>query len=142
MLVFAAGRYKQTQWSSIIEAVLNILISVISVNKFGLNGVAAGTLFAMLYRTTYFAFYISKHIIKKKVSDYFKLLTIDAFIVVICVFVSKLISSEATTYPSLIIMAVKVGIICLIVNIVINTVFYREMFIKSKKYLIRKKTNE
>ena len=142
MLVFAAGRYKQTQWSSIIEATLNIMISVILISNFGINGVAAGTLFAMLYRTTYFAFYISKHIIKKRVSEYFKHLIIDAIVVIISAYASKLISLEATTYISLIIAAIKVGIICLIINIVINIIFYRKMFVKTKNYLIRIKAND
>src|SRR5699024_3836744 len=43
-MIFSAGHFKQTQMSSYIEAGLNIVISVILVNRFGLVGVAVGTL--------------------------------------------------------------------------------------------------
>lgn len=54
-MVLAAGHYKETQLSAIIEAVLNIGISVIFVFRFGLYGVAIGTLVAMVYRTSVFS---------------------------------------------------------------------------------------
>ena len=82
------------------------------------------------------------HIIKKRVSEYFKHLIIYAIVVIISAYASKLISLEATTYISLIIAAIKVGIICLIINIVINIIFYRKMFVKTKNYLIRIKAND
>ncbi len=48
MMVLAAGHYRQTQWSAIIEAMINIIVSVVLVRRFGLVGVAVGTLAAML----------------------------------------------------------------------------------------------
>ena len=59
-MIFSAGHFKQTQISSFIEAGLNILISLIIVYKFGLIGVAFGTLIAMVYRTVYLVVYLSK----------------------------------------------------------------------------------
>ncbi len=63
IMVLAAGHYKQTQWSAIIEAVINIVVSVVLVFNFGLIGVAIGTLAAMAYRTVYLAWYLSRNII-------------------------------------------------------------------------------
>ena len=44
MMVLAAGHYRQTQWSAIIEAMINIIVSVVLVRRFGLVGVAVGIL--------------------------------------------------------------------------------------------------
>ena len=41
IMVLAAGHYRQTQWSAIIEAAINIVVSVVLVFNFGLIGVAA-----------------------------------------------------------------------------------------------------
>ncbi len=72
LLVLAAGHYKQTQKSAIIEAVINVVVSVSLVINFGLIGVAIGTAVAMLYRTTYFAWYCSKNIINRSIWYYLK----------------------------------------------------------------------
>ena len=66
-MVLAAGHYKQTQWSAIIEAAVNIAVSVVLVFKFGLTGVAIGTLAAMVYRTAYLARYLSRNIICRSI---------------------------------------------------------------------------
>ncbi|NLA84082.1 MAG: sugar isomerase, partial [Clostridiales bacterium] len=55
----AAGHYKQTQMSAIIEMLLNIIISIALVFRWGLVGVAIGTFIAMAYRTCYLALYLS-----------------------------------------------------------------------------------
>ncbi len=63
MMVNAAGRYKQTQTSSIFEMCLNVVITLSLVPQFGLIGAAIGTLVALSYRTMYLAHYLSKNII-------------------------------------------------------------------------------
>lgn len=62
-MVVVAGHFKQTQMAAMIEAILNIVISVSVVSAWGLEGVAVGTICAMLFRTLYFVYYLSKHIL-------------------------------------------------------------------------------
>lgn len=76
--MLAAGHYKQTQWSAIIEAGINVVVSVILVFKFSLIGVAIGTLAAMAYRTVYLALYLRKNILYRKLRYFFKHLLVDA----------------------------------------------------------------
>jgi len=75
--ILAIGHYKQTQTSAVAEACLNVVISIFGVLKFGLVGVALGTLVAMVYRTFYLAWYISKKILNRKMVCFYKLLLID-----------------------------------------------------------------
>lgn len=51
IMVLAAGHYKQTQNNYIVAAVINIVLSVLTVKAWGLIGVAIGTLAAMAYQT-------------------------------------------------------------------------------------------
>ncbi len=78
VVVQAAGHFKETQASAIIEPVVNIMISVIMVFKFGLVGVAIGTLVSMIYRVLYLAFYLMKNIIYIKAGSFFKQLLADS----------------------------------------------------------------
>lgn len=64
-VVEAAGHFKQTKNGAFFEAGMNIVISVICVYKFGLVGVAFGTVFATTFRTFQFSIYLCKNIVKR-----------------------------------------------------------------------------
>lgn len=68
MVVQAAGHYKQTRNGAIVEPILNITISIVFVIRFGLVGVAIGTLVATLFRSIQFSTYMSKNIINRNIS--------------------------------------------------------------------------
>lgn len=57
---YSANKFKETTIPAFIEAGLNIVISVILVSKFGLIGVAIGTIVGMTYRTVFHVYYTSK----------------------------------------------------------------------------------
>lgn len=59
-LAYAANKFKEITVPAYIEALLNIVISVILVHKFGLVGVAVGTIVGMTYRMMFHVYYTSK----------------------------------------------------------------------------------
>ena len=65
MVVQAAGRYKDTKYIAIIEPILNMVLSVVLVIKFGLVGVAIGTLAASFFKTVMFSRYMSVSVVKR-----------------------------------------------------------------------------
>lgn len=65
LLILAAGKFRETNFGAIIEAVLNLSISTLLVWKYGLIGVAIGTLIATIYRMLYFVRYLSWNVLKK-----------------------------------------------------------------------------
>lgn len=64
-LVQGAGRYKETKPAAIIEAAMNLVISIVLVQFIGIVGVAVGTFAANVYRSYQYAFYIDNHIVKR-----------------------------------------------------------------------------
>ena len=125
-MVQVAGHFKETQTSAILEAVINVVLSVILVWKFGLVGVAIGTLVAMTYRTVYFAIYLSRHIINRPFKHFLMHLLVDLLVVAAGVLSTRWIELKNLTYPSWILMALIVGIIVLLESIVVYLVFYRK----------------
>lgn len=71
-LVNAGGYFKETRKGAILEAALNIIISVLLVIKLGIVGVAIGTLIATIIRSIEFIVFTSKRILKRKCIDAFK----------------------------------------------------------------------
>lgn len=129
IMVLAAGHYKQTQWSAIIEAAINILLSVILVFKFGLVGVAIGTFVAMAYRTVYLALYLSKDILYRNILCFVKHILIDMLCVVLIFAAVKAIPDfykmRSVSYISWIVLAVKVSLTAAICCFAVNAVAYR-----------------
>ena len=65
-IIDAAGHYKQTRNSAIIEAVINGILSLTLIVPFGIAGILFATLVAMLYRTIYLVIYLCKNILNRE----------------------------------------------------------------------------
>lgn len=140
IMVLAAGHYKQTQSSAIIEAVINVVWSILLVFKFGLVGVAIGTFAAMAYRTVYLALYLRKNIICRSIEYFIKHILIDGLSVLTVFIVVKMIPQlyvmKSISYGSWVLLAVKVGMTALVCCVFINMVFYREKMINMLKTIL------
>ena len=110
-MIFVAGHYKETQLSALIETGLNIIISVVMVIRFGLVGVAVGTLAAMLYRTTYQAIYLSRHILYRPFWHYAGYLVADALGVAVTLLLSRWFHMAEITVLQWVWLAVRVALI-------------------------------
>lgn len=144
IMVMAAGHYKETQISAIIEAAINILLSILLVIKIGLIGVAIGTFVAMSYRTVYLAHYLSKSILYRKLRYFIKHVAVD-FVCVATAFCStQWVTIHSITYKGWLLMAIEIGVIVLFEIILLNCIFYlneMKVFINSFIAKIRKKVS-
>lgn len=108
-VVHAAGHFKETQTSAIIEMILNISISIAAVFRFGLVGVAIGTIVSMLYRTVYFVWYLSKNILSRRWILFVRAVLIDALSVGLIILPTFFLNIGITNYGKWLLYAVIVG---------------------------------
>lgn len=141
-MVLAAGHFKETQWSAIIEAAMNVVISIALVYKFGLVGVAIGTFAAMFYRTCYFAWYLSCHIINRKLTHYIKHLIVDVVVILLILIATKSIKLTEVSWFAWVIMAVKVGFISVACSFAVNILAYRNELKDSFSFALGKKRKQ
>lgn len=130
MVVLAAGHYRQTQMSSIIEMLINIIVSILAVSTFGLVGVAVGTLCAMAYRTIYLAFYLSHHILKRKLRHFLKHCCVDVISVILMIIATSWMQKMSGTYIEWIFKSMIVSGICFIIVYAVNYIVYKEKILK------------
>ena len=124
-LINIAQQFENTKWRSILESVINLTVSIICVNKFGIYGVLMGTIAALLYRTNDMIIYAS-HILERSCWVTYKrwLLNILAFFGLS--FTIDRFTISAGNYIQLICSAVLVSILVVIVFITVNFVAERE----------------
>ena len=65
-----AGHFKQVKKYAVIEAIINLSISLVLVKPFGIYGVLAGTIVGAAYRTPILIFYASRKIMRRSVWAY------------------------------------------------------------------------
>lgn len=133
LMIKAAGHYKETQWSAIMEAIINVVISIIAVFRFGLMGVAIGTATAMLYRSIYYWGYLKKNILQRSLVKIFKIYGSDLITVIISIILTHSICLEKTSYVFWILMAIKV----LLINLIVSVIVYGCMYHRNIKEIIK-----
>ena len=98
----AAGRFKETRNSAIIEIIVNLVVSIMCLYFFGIIGVIIGTICASLYRITDLIFFSYKNILKIPIFYVLRtfLLYILVFLVVVVVayFIKMPVASNYLTW--------------------------------------------
>ena len=136
LMILAAGHYKQTQRNYIVAAALNIVISIVLVSKFGLIGVAIGTLIAMLYQTVWMALYDSKNLIKWPFKNFVKQVAVDIITVFVMAVATMRINMVAVSYGAWIMYAVIVSVISIGIVVAVNSIFYRNNIVRVWKGIV------
>ena len=133
IVVLAAGHYKQTQASAIIEMLINVIVSIVLVFKFGLIGVAIGTLIALGYRTVYLAVYLCNNILKYSIMDFLKNVGVDFLCVMLIILLTYPMKLSELSYVCWVILALQVFVTVLLVVIIVNLIFNRHYMLEVMK---------
>ncbi len=131
-LVKTIGHFKQTKFGAWVEAIVNLLLSIILVSKYGLLGVAIGTLVATTIRTIELIIYSEKNIVQISVFNSIKkiiICSIEVLLIVICC--KKVIIN--ISFSSLMIF-IKYAVVVFIISAFFILLF-NILFVYRKQYL-------
>lgn len=129
ILVYATGNYKSTYIGAIIEAILNITISLIAVQFWGIVGVIVGTLVANSFRTIQYMFFISRKVLKRNIVCVLKRMIWCAVTIVINCLISYIIIKNidfSLDWFGWIFEAVIVFLVAAIITILTSVLCYRK----------------
>lgn len=128
-LVQATGFYKETKNGALVEAIMNLLVSLSLVKIVGINGVIIGTLIANIFRTTQFAIFISKNVINRNIIEVaYRFIWTVLTVLLICIpslFIEKTILFSPS-WEGWLIEAIIIFCIACIVSMIMSFVFYKE----------------
>lgn len=144
VITIAAGHYRQTRNGALTEAAINIVVSVLGVILFGLNGVALGTLCAMAFRTVQYVWYLSKNIMYRDIR-YFLNHAILCFAIIAAVyFIAQLyLPASIDSVFEWVLYAVVTTLIAAALTLLTDYLFYKEdlfnFFAKIRRNFFKKK---
>lgn len=143
-VVTTVGHFKQTKNGAFAEAIINITISVLAVVKFGLVGVAIGTVAANVFRTIQYAAYLSKTILKRSIWLFVKHLLVFCAVFIATSLVSGLwVNGAGTSVTAWIMAAAMTGSVALILTVATDLLLYWEdcsRLLGKLKYVFFKKS--
>lgn len=139
-LVQATGSYEETKMGALIEALLNIGISLILVVPLGINGVMIGTLVANIFRTTQYSIFISNNVLHRAYQQVIYRLIWLVGVCGITVSISLLINrviSFPNGWKGWIVRAITVFITAFFIALVMSIVFYKDDYYSFKNVFRR-----
>ena len=134
-LSYSANKFKEIKNPAYIEAILNICISIALVFKFGLIGVAIGTLIAMTYRTIFHVHYFKNNVLYRTPKHFYKkLLLFSLGSIIGIVFCKVFVNINPTSIMNWIICAIIYCIVFGLIYFIISLLFYKKdlLFFKNK----------
>ncbi len=122
---YIAGHFRQTAKFAYIEALVNIVLSLALVSRFGLIGVAVGTLTAMAIRMLAQVWYIKKHILYRPLRIFGKKMILFSLFATAMVVIARLwVPLTMKGYITWVIYAVSVGVPCVVMLLGLSAVFF------------------
>ena len=121
-LIGLAGRIRKAVWVNILEAAINLICSIILVQKFGIVGVLFATIIALPVKLVYCNYIGDKIILSRNCWNTIKILGVDFLLFFCVVFIYPFIHIEINSYILFIGYGVLLTIIFTIIVMVINSI--------------------
>ncbi len=123
MLVHAAGHYKQTKYRAIIEALLNISLSLTLVQFLGMEGVVVASILSHIYRNIDVIGHTSRKILQRSVkATVIKLIRNFAFAIIAVLPFYMLLKIHISTWLSWFSWAILISLWVMLVFVAGNTI--------------------
>lgn len=117
-----AGHFKQTQWRSIVESIINLTVSLALVKSLGIYGVLLGTIAALFYRTNDIIIYANINILGRKPWKTYRRWFQNMLVMFACVWINNYFIGDISNYFIWTFKAIVVSVICLTAYFVTDSV--------------------
>ena len=123
-LTAIAGYANKTSRVSIIEAIINVMLSLLLVKKYEIIGVLFATVAALPIKIVYLTWLSDKVIMKRSIKKSILIIAVNYLMFAITVFLTPKLSLQIHSYLSLLLFGcaifAAIGIIAILINITVN----------------------
>lgn len=131
ILINIAQHFEQTKWRNVIEAIINLISSVVFAYFFGIYGVLLGTILALLYRANDMIIYSAKLLSRSPWITYKRWLR-NALVLTAFLFFCRYLNLTIDNYGEFLVTGLVLSIAIIPSFFLINAAFERD----SAKYII------
>lgn len=137
-IIEVAGHFKKTQNRAIFEAALNLVLSLILVNFWGVYGILLGTVISLIYRAIDMVIYTNKVILKRNIFESVFPWLINSIVFIAIAKFSQFYALNTENFVTFILKSVVISIIIVAIYSVINGALnYRKIQAFFKEFNLR-----
>lgn len=137
-------KFKETQHQSIIETMLNLLVSLVMVQMTGIYGVLLGTIIALLYRSNAIIIYANKKILNRSCWVTYRRWLANFGVFACIAAIAGKFTITVSSYLEFAMVAIPIGIAVLAIYMVVLSLLERSVFLDLLRILglLKKKRGE
>lgn len=125
-LVDAEGKFKDNKNANIIEAIANVLLSLLLVFKWGIVGIIFSSMITSFIRSLMYVYYTSKYQLKGQFLKRYSNIIFNLFLMIILSILGMNTINECKNFIQWILYAIIVSIVCLSLFLVLNCIIDKE----------------
>lgn len=136
LAINVSGTFQETQKGAIIEAVINLVVSIPLFFILGIKGLLLGTIAAMFFRSFDVTYFTYKNVLKKDIKTFY-LLSFSHLIsaVIISILICNNVSNIVNSWTSWIFTSIVIVIILLAITIIIQRLLFKKQFIYTVNFI-------
>ena len=119
-----AGHFRKTTWRTVAESVINLSVSLLGVAFYGIYGVLAGTVIALLYRTNDIIIYSNTRLLRRSPMHTYMIHLLNTGVFVLVQILFSRVFQPIGSYIELIRTSILAALIALPLFILVQTVFW------------------
>lgn len=127
-MVNCTGCFKETKGMAIQEALINAVLSVALVFKFGIIGVAIGTAASCLFRTIRYYLFFTKHVLYLDMKQIIKRVSISLLCAFICIILFGVLNFQSDNWSIWVMHGVIYVALASLVTVPISSLFFKDDF--------------
>lgn len=121
-MIHISGHFRQTQKGATIDTMINLIVSVILVQRYGIVGTLLGTIAALLYHAIYLVQYVDRNILEKSSLDTYRCWAINSALFLFITYLNRFVIVPLDSFAkifafcvpyALCVMAVYFGVVSL-----------------------------
>lgn len=137
-IIEVAGHFKKTQNRAIFEAALNLVLSLILVNYWGVYGILLGTLISLVYRAVDMIIYTNKVILKRSIYQSAFPWMVNSIIFIATLGISQMYSMDTNSFVTFLFKSVVISIIIVGIYSIVNGLLnYKKIKVFFKEFNLR-----
>lgn len=123
-----SGKFQETRSHAIIEMLINIIVSVFAILKWGICGAILGTIAALLYRGTMMIYYANKKVLKRSMFHTYKLWIINGAVFALVMIIFFVDSFSGLSFGNLLVKGIIHSVWIIALYITANVIFCKGLF--------------
>ena len=134
-----SGKFRETRSHAVIEMIINLVVSVAAIIKWGICGAIAGTIAALLYRGSMMIYYANNKVLKRSLFKTYKLWIINAMVFALVMVIFYVDAFSGVSFGKLLIKGIIHSVWIVPLYIAVNFIFKKDAFFTLIDLLKRKK---